>query len=79
MKTLVVFDVVTESRDESGALLTSEQQLVRIVSGLPVIRESYRYEMNRYRFRSMRACLQQFEADVASFMKPIGQVDFLWV
>jgi len=79
MKTLIVTDTIRESFDDAGRKINSLETVARDLSGLPVVRESYTYEMTRYTGKTKRDCMVQLEYDCLMFMQPIGTMDIRWV
>ena len=78
MRTLIVTDTIHEAFDETGRKLSSLETVARDLSGLPVDRQVYSYEMIRYAGRTVKGLLAQLEADCRSFLTPIGQMDLHW-
>jgi hypothetical protein len=79
MRTLTVTDTIRESFDESGRKIDSLEAVARGLSGLPVVREVYSYEMIRYTGRTKKYCLDLMESDLRCFLKPIGEMDIRWI
>lgn len=78
MRTLIVTDTIREQFDESGRKLSSLETVARDLSGMPVVREVYTYEMIRYTFKTKKACLSRLADDCRLFLQPIGDMDIKW-
>lgn len=78
MRTLIVTDTIREAFDETGRKLTSLETVARDLSGEPVIRSTYVYEMIRYTDKTKKACLARLHDDTRDFLKPIGEMDIIW-
>ena len=76
---LAIMDTAMETKNQYGDVLSSFEQLEHILSGQPLTRETYTYEMISCTGKTKKEVEKRIH-DICKgeWFKPLGQIEYIW-